>query len=396
MAKPKVAKLDLVGASMDEIVEKINKKYGENTLARASQALGLIIKFISTGIYALDFSMGGGIPKNRVTEIRGNFSTLKSTVTCKAIAAFQRGHPDGAAFFADLEKSFDPRYAQSLGVNLDRLFIINADSGEQAIDVMTELLDLGRDVFVVVDSIAGLVPTAELEASMDQNFQGLHPRLINRMMRVITGGMKRAMYDSKAPSCTVLAINQMREKIGVVYGSPETSPGGKGREHAYSIMVKFLSSPGDRIMEKVTKNGIEREIRMGQTVRFTITKNKVGGSQFEEGSFEFYVRPYKDHPAKSVNNEDVLFQYGVFYGVITGEMVSKTMRYSFGSLEDLNEINFKKRLVKASASLVNDLYEEILEAIVKEQTAANEEVEVEDVDVVIPRKKKVGVIKFKK
>lgn len=365
----KLARLDLKNQDVVGIIAQVNKKYGENTLVLASDATGLHLKFISTGVYALDFAIGGGIPENRITELRGNFSTLKSTVCNKAIANFQRKYPDGLAFFEDGEKSFDPVYAQLVGVDPHRVVIINADSGEQAVDVMAELINLGRHVFIVLDSIATLVPTKELESSMDQNFQGLHPRLVNRMLRVLSGGMKRSMYDSTAGSTTILATNQMREKIGVVYGDPTTSPGGKGREHYCSLMIKFLSSPSDRVMEKITKNGIEREIRVAQKVRFNVTKNKVSGSQFEEGEFVYYVKPYDGRLPYTVNNEDVLFRMGVFYGVIrVNPPAGKRKResYSFDEFVNRDETRFQRGLID-NAKVARRLYRKVMKAIIDEK-----------------------------
>lgn len=373
MKKEKSSRLDLKGQSIDAIINQLNKKYGENTLVKASEAVGLKVKFISTGVYALDLATGGGIPENRITELRGPFSTLKSTVCYKTIANFHKTYPEGIAFYEDGEQSFDPEYAGNVGVDCERVVVINSDSGEQAVDVMTECLDIGVDVLVIIDSIATLVPSAEIEASMDQQFQGLHPRLVNRMLRMLRGHMKRNLYDSTAPKATVVATNQMRDKIGVVYGDPTTSPGGKGREHYCSLMVKFLSSPSDRFMEKIVKYGQEREVRMGQKVRFTITKSKVGGSQFEEGEFLFYIRPYKGHPAFSINNEEVLFKYGVFYGVIqqSGSL------YSFHVLAGRKEDKFKKGLME-NANTSRKLYKKILSAMLDEM--GGKEVSVPEVE----------------
>lgn len=365
----KSARVDLKGLPLGAIIEKLNAHYGANTLALASKALGLHVQFISTGVYAIDFGAGGGIPKNRITEIRGPFSSLKSTICYKTMANFQRMNKRSMVFFQDGEKTFDPVYAQICGCDLARIAIINSDSGEQAIDVLSDLLDIGDvDVLVVVDSIASLVPSAELEASMDQQFQGLHPRLINRMMRILVGGMKRCMYDESAPSLTVLVTNQIREKIGVVYGNPETTPGGRGKDFAYSLMIKVFSSPSDRIMEKVVQHGQERNVRFGQNVKFQVSKNKVSASQFEEGEFEYYVREYKGHPANSFNNEEILFRYGVFYGVIEQRMQKSTKKggkptvvYTYGNI-DYAEDAFKRELVK-DVDASNALYLEVLQAI---------------------------------
>ena len=382
MAKEKKPKLSLRGLPVAAVAAQLNAKYGANTLIQASKAFGLTIKFLSTGSYALDFACGGGIPENRITELRGKFSTLKTTICLRAIANFQQRYPQGAAFFQDGEKSFDPAYAKRLGVDLERCYIINSDSGEQAVNVLADLLDLGYPVLAVVDSIASLVPSAELEAEMEQQFQGLHPRLVNRMMRILTGGLKRVMYDSKAATVTVITTNQMREKIGVVYGSPETSPGGLGREHAYSLMVKFLSSPSDRLMVKVVQNGVEREVRYGQKVRFTVSKNKVSGTQFEEGEFTFFIRELEGKKQFTFDNEEVLLKFGLFFGLIKLHPPSagrKKSSYSYLPHIDQCAEDLMLKKMRGSAKACAALYTDVLAEIHKENSIAVAE-DVPDVD----------------
>ena len=369
----KSAHVDLGGLSLSDVVETLNKKYGKNTLVLASKAAGLEVQMLSTGNYALDIALGGGVPQNRITEFHGAFSTLKTTTVLNIIVSFQKKYPgeEGMVFYEDGEHAFDPKYARRIGVDLERIAIINSDSGEQAIDVLSDITSLRVHILTVVDSIATLIPTAEIEASAEQQFQGLHPRLIAKMMRILTARQKRSLYESTEGTTTILATNQVRSKLGVVYGDPTSTPGGQAKDHYYSIIVRFLSSPSDRIMEKITKNGVEREIRMGQGVRFTVKKNKVSGSQHEEGSFTYFIRPYKGHAAFSFDNEEVLMRLGKYYGVIEPVMVSSKLRFRYHS-PNFQESEFQggeDSLLDAlkGTQLGCHLYSDILKAIEKEE-----------------------------
>jgi recombination protein RecA len=359
MAKNPSPKLDLSG-SIESIAAKLSKKYGENTVITASQAQGLTTKFISTGVFELDFALGGGFAENRFTEIRGGFSSLKTTVTLAAFKNFCDKYPDGLGLFDDVEHTYDPKYAQSLGIDPSRLLVSNPDSGEQAVDVMLDFLTIrNRPIFIVLDSIAALTPMAEQQQeSMEQQSMGLQARLVNKMMRLANARVKRSLYDADAPSATIIFLNQLREKIGLVFGNPETTPGGKGKDFYYSVMLRFGSSPSKAIKEEVEQNGVKRKIRFGQLVDFSVLKNKVGGSQYEEGEFEYYVKSYNGYPPYSFNNYDALMRYGVYYGVISQ---SNGMLRAQG-LSAKKEAFFIKKL-RENPEAVKSIYEGILQKI---------------------------------
>lgn len=365
--KSKPSRLDLAGLSLDAIVAQVNNKYGVNTLVRADKAISLKQKWISTGVHALDFATGGGIPQNRITEFRGPESSLKSTITHFTEANFLRDHPaDGLVIHADVEKSYDQAYAfRIIGANTSRIAVMNPDSGEQCVDVIAELLSLDRPTLFAVDSIAAITPSAELEASMDQQTMALQARLINRMMRVVVARMKRYMYDLSAPTTTILCINQLREKVGVVYGNPETTPGGKGKDFAYSLKVRISSTPSQKILEDVTQHGVKRKIGFGQEVNFSVSKNKCFGGQHEEGSFEFYKRPYKGYPALSFNNAEALFKFGTFLGVIS----SSGGAFRYGRLNFKSGAHFIRQLVDDS-DLSSALYVEVMAAVREDDSGA--------------------------
>lgn len=399
MAKEKEAALDLTGCSISAIIAKMNAKYGANTLVLARKAIGLKIEFISTGIYELDAALAGGIPKNRITEIRGPFSSLKTTVIHCTEASFQATHKNGIVFHVDVEKTLDIDYAAKLGCNVDSFVIVNPDSGEQAIDVLNEVLNTGRDVLVAVDSIAAIVPTAEIEASMDQQYQGIHPRLINRMMRVATAKMKRSLYTRNAASTTIVCANQLREKIGVMWGNPETTPGGRGKDFFYSVMIRMSSSPSDKLMDKVKQHGIERNIQYGQKVKFNVSKNKCGGNQHVEGEFEYYKKPHKHYGAFSFNNDYMLFRHGCFFGIIEARprKDGKGITYIYQDISAKKEHFFIEKLAEDDDARAT-LYEEIMEKIVQENSSelldGNDEEDEDEIEVV--KKKKKFKLKFAK
>ncbi len=361
----KSKRLDLKGKSAQAIAEMVNNKYGENTLVLASEALHMIIDFISTGSHAVDFALGGGFPKNRITEVRGPESSYKSTLSLIGLANFQRKHKDGMGIYADFEHTFDPRYARELGVDLERLIVINPDSGEQGIDVMMELLESGLDLYVVIDSIAAIVPTAELEASFDQQSMGLHARLINRMMRILVSRIKVSMYSTKEASITVVALNQLRQKIVSMYQNPETTPGGVGKNFFFSTILRLFTSKSKAILEDVTINGIKRQIRFGQEVDFSVIKNKCSGTQHDDGSFNFYVRDYKSRKRYTFDNGASLFSQGLFYGVIEIDTYKGKPLFVFDKIRFASESRFIQE-IESDEDVQSEIYTGVLAKVTEE------------------------------
>lgn len=381
----KKQKLNLGGMDLEQIVASINKEYGENTMVIAKKAKGLRVEFFSTGNEGIDFALGGGIAKNRIIQIMGPESSLKTTLAYKSIAKFQEAHPKGLAVLIDIEKSHDPDYCELLGVEEGRLAIVNPDSGEQAVDVLTDLTTVDVDLYAVVDSIAMMTATAEIEASADQQFMGGNAKLVNKMMRVLVSRMKRSLYSKKAPTTTVLCINQIREKVGVMFGSPETAPGGRGKDFAYSQKLTLRSGAGDKIMEKKTVQGVTREVRIAQKVRFQVTKNKVSGSQFDEGEFIYYVKPRGENKAFTFNGADMLIKFGLFYNLVKS---GEKGRQSYGSIDPCQPAKFKTDLAGNEEERDN-LYHEILAAIKEENDGIDNGKSLdEDEDYIEPKEEK--------
>jgi recombination protein RecA len=358
MAKEKKAGLDMAAMDIDEVIESLNKKYGDNTIIRASEAKGAEIKFIATGPYALDFALGGGFPENRIIELYGPFSSFKSTISLYTSRNFLRKYSSGVVIYIDLEKSFDPKYAKQLGIDLQRVLLVNADSGEQAVNVLEKLMQLSVPTFVVLDSVAALIPAAEIMSEAEQQHMGLQARLVNKMMRIATARLKRNMYDDSAPSMTVLCLNQLREKIGVMFGNPETTPGGKGKDFFYSTIVRVSSTKSNIIAKDEERNGEKHSVKYGQVVTFMVRKNKCGGPQHEEGEFRYHYRDYEDNKAYTFNNIDALFHYGAFHDVI--QIVQG--RYTYRNISEKMEKRFKEAL-KKNPSVQLNLYHEILNAM---------------------------------
>lgn len=340
----KSPRLNLYDIPFDEALKLLNKRYGANTVVVASQAAAAnIVSRIPTGIYALDFALGGGWPEGRIIEIHGPFSSFKSTSSLAGIAAFQKKHEDGYGVYIDLERTFDTIHAAKVGVDLDRLLVVNPDSGEQAVNSLNDIITMNAPLFVVLDSLAALVPTAEIQANIDQNQMGVQARLVNRMMRILTARMKRDLYDTSAKMVTILVLNQLRQKLGVMFGNPETTPGGMGKDFFYSIVVRMAARHGKAITSEVTRNTVKREVQFGQLVSFKVAKNKCGGPQHQTGEFIFYERDWKGNSAYTFNNDAALFEYGAFCGII--EFIPKK-GFSYDGVVGGNEKKFLAALKK--------------------------------------------------
>lgn len=370
--------------NVDEFTAKINAKFGVGSIFRASEGVGLKVQYLRTGCHRLDFALGGGWPKGRMIELFGQEHSGKSTMLYSAIAQFQKDHPKGLAAVVDFERSFDANYVSNLGVDLDRLFVINPDDGEQGADMLNDVLLAQTDILVGVDSIAAMTPISTLDVSAEKAEVGVHPRLINRAMAKCNARMKRNLIDPDFPTTTVIWINQLREKVGVMFGNPETTPGGKAKNFFTSVRVRLGSSAASDNKIEVKKNigGVERDVLVGRVFKFSIAKNKCGGTPFEDGAFSYFIKPYKCYPAWSFDNEDALFEYGRFHGVIKVRQESKGgVTFSYKDISTKMPHLFVQAL-KEDEEVANELYEEIMTAVKKfnsgedEQVADSEEEEV--------------------
>jgi recombination protein RecA len=246
---------------------QMDKQFGKGAVLQLGSRNVLPVKVISSGSISVDAALGvGGFPRGRVTEIFGPESSGKTTLALHVIAEAQAA--GGSAAFIDAEHALDPAYARNLGVNVDDLLVSQPDCGEQALEITNALVQTGAIDVVVVDSVAALVPKAELEGEMGDSFMGLHARLMSQAMRKLTGSI------AKTNTCLIF-INQVREKIGVVFGNPETTTGGRA--------LKFYSS----IRAEVRRMGAikDGEAVVGNRTKVKVVKNKVA-SPFREAEVD--------------------------------------------------------------------------------------------------------------
>jgi recombination protein RecA len=272
------------------MLRQLEKQFGTSSVIQLGANTVLDVGVISTGAISLDAALGvGGLPRGRVTEIFGPESSGKTTLALHAIAQAQAG--GGVAAFIDAEHALDPQYAQALGVDIQRLIVSQPDCGEQALEIANALVASNVVDIVVVDSVAALVPKAEMEGEMGDNFMGLHARLMSQALRKLTASLARAN------ACLVF-INQIREKIGVIFGNPETTTGGRA--------LKFYSSVRIDVRRTVTIKDGERAV--GHRTRIRIVKNKVA-SPFREVEVDILY-------GQGISREGDLLDFGVVQGVV--------------------------------------------------------------------------------
>ncbi len=254
MANVKADKLKALKLTLD----KLDKTYGKGTVMKMGDAPDKSVESISSGSLGLDIALGvGGYPKGRVIEIYGPESSGKTTLTLHAIAECQK--KGGIAAFIDAEHAFDRFYAEKLGVDIENLIISQPDHGEQALEIADNLIRSGAIDMVVIDSVAALTPKSEIEGEMGDSKMGLHARLMSQALRKLTGSISKT-------NCTVMFINQLREKIGIMFGNPETTTGGNALKFYASIRLDIRRSTQIKNSDGVV---------MGNKTRVKIVKNKV-------------------------------------------------------------------------------------------------------------------------
>ena len=279
------------GKAVDAAILAIEKQFGRGSIMKLGSAERQSVESIPTGSIALDLALGvGGIPRGRITEIFGPESSGKTTVCQHVIAEAQR--KGGIAAFIDVEHALDPAYARACGVNVDELLVSQPDTGEQALEITETLIRSGGIDVVVVDSVAALVPRAEIEGEMGDSFVGIQARLMSQALRKLAGAVSRS-------NTSLVFTNQLREKIGVMFGNPEVTPGGRALKFYASVRLEI------RRVETI-KTGTDA---IGNRVRVKVVKNKVA-PPFRVAEFDIMY-------GEGISREGGLLDVGVAMNVVT-------------------------------------------------------------------------------
>ena len=295
--KKAIVKDEKKDALLEDALKQIEKQYGKGSIMKLGDRANVDIDAISSGSLAIDYALGiGGYPKGRIVEIYGPESSGKTTLALHAIAQCQKN--GGRAAFIDAENAIDPQYAKSLGVQINDLILSQPDSGEQALEITEMLIKSGAIDLIVIDSVAALVPQAELDGEMSDASVGLQARLMSKAMRKLAGVMSRS-------ECTAIFINQLREKVGIMFGNPETTPGGRA--------LKFYSSVRLDVRKgEAIKNGTEI---VGNKVTVKVVKNKVA-PPFKVASVEIMYGEGISHVGELVNlavDYDIIDKAGAWF-----------------------------------------------------------------------------------
>lgn len=284
-------------AAIETVMNQIEKQYGKGSIVKLGSNKTLDIESIPTGSLALDIALGiGGVPKGRIIEIYGPESSGKTTISLSIIAEAQK--LGGAAAFVDAEHALDPTYAKKLGVNTDELIVSQPDTGEQALEIVEALVRSNAIDVLIVDSVAALVPRAEIEGEMGDSHIGLQARLMSQALRKLTAAINKS-------NCIVIFINQLREKIGIMFGNPETTAGGRALKFYASVRLDI------RKIDTI-KNG---DTFLGNRARVKVIKNKVA-SPFKQAEFDIM---YNEGISKEGNlvdvgvNEEIVQKSGAWF-----------------------------------------------------------------------------------
>ncbi len=277
------------GQALNLAVEQIKKQFGTGAIMQLGDEHKIDVETIPTGSLGLDIALGGGIPKGRIIEVYGPESSGKTTLTLHAIAEVQKS--GGTAAFIDAEHALDPAYAERIGVNIANLLVAQPDNGEQALEIVETLVRSNAVDIIVVDSVAALVPQAEIEGDMGDSHMGLQARLMSQALRKLTGVISRS-------KTTVIFINQLRMKIGIMFGNPETTTGGNALKFYASVRMDIRRTSQIKTAEQV----------VGNRVKVKVVKNKIA-PPFREAEFDIMYN-------QGISREGDVLDLGVLHNVI--------------------------------------------------------------------------------
>jgi len=330
MSSEKEAKLKALKLTLD----KLDKAYGKGTVMKLGDRAVEEIDAISTGSLGLDLALGvGGLPRGRVIEIYGPESSGKTTLTLHAIAEAQK--KGGIAAFIDAEHAFDRFYAEKLGIDVDNLIISQPDYGEQGLEITENLIRSGAIDIIVIDSVAALTPKSEIEGEMGDSKMGLHARLMSQALRKLTGAISKT-------NCTVIFINQLREKIGVMFGNPETTTGGNA--------LKFYASVRLDIRRSTQIKNSDGAV-IGNKTRVKVVKNKVA-PPFQLTEFDIMY-------GEGISKVGEIIDLGVEFNIVK----KSGSWFSYGDTKLGQGRDAVKSLLKDNPELMEELEEKIVSAI---------------------------------
>ena len=333
--------------ALNHVLGKIEKDFGKGSIMRLGEASSIVVDSISTGSIGLDIAVGiGGLPRGRIVEIYGPESSGKTTVALHSVAEAQKN--GGIAAFIDAEHALDPVYARALGVDVDNLIISQPDTGEQALEITEALIRSGAIDIIVIDSVAALVPKAEIEGDMGDSHVGLQARLMSQALRKLTGSIKKS-------NCVAIFINQLREKVGIMFGNPETTTGGRALKFYSSVRLDVRKidtiKQGDKIL--------------GSRTRVKVVKNKVA-PPFKQAEFDIM---YGEGISKIGDlldiaaNVDIVKKSGSWYNyqdIKLGQGRENVKKFLADNMDLTNEIEEKVRKYYKLGPEYRDLEEDEL------------------------------------
>jgi len=322
--------------SIEEAIKEIKEKFGDGSIMRLGEVKKVDVPSVSTGSLSLDFALGvGGVPRGRVVEIFGPESSGKTTLALHIVANTQK--KGGVAAFVDAEHALDPEYAKRIGVNVERLLISQPDTGEQALEIAETLTKSGSVDVIVIDSVAALTPKAEIEGEMGQQHMGLQARLMSHALRKLTSILAKT-------NTTIVFINQIRMQIGVFFGNPETTPGGKALKFYSSVRIEVRKSAQIKKGEDI----------IGNRVKAKVVKNKVAA-------------PFKTAEFDIMYNEGISYESDVITMALKYGILKKSGAWVVYQNTKIGQgLDAARRTLKEDQSMLNKLLTEIKEKIKEE------------------------------
>ena len=322
--------------ALETAIGQIEKQFGKGAVMRLGQNKAMNIGFIPTGSLTLDLALGiGGLPRGRIIEIYGPESSGKTTLALHCIAEGQK--LGGNVAFIDVEHALDPVYAGALGVDVDELLVSQPDTGEQALEIAEALIRSGAIDVIVVDSVAALVPKAEIDGDMGDSHVGLHARLMSQALRKLAGAISKS-------NCVAIFINQLREKVGVIYGNPEVTTGGRALKYYSSVRIEVRK-------EEIIKNGSEI---IGTRTKAKVVKNKIA-PPFKEAHFDIMY-------GKGISRVGELLDLAVDRDIIH----KSGAWFSYGTERLGQGRDNIKNLLMNNKELANEIEQKVLEAMAEE------------------------------